>query len=149
MDTTYTHPAKLWLVKLDSMGCLVLGCHMVGIEEQALDLNQYLHIWPNPLPAGQPLQFTFEPPAALASNGPLRVVLLDAQGRQVHEQRVEHGADQLASLTLAAGLYYLYLTDGTRWLAGRGGSGGVCAVALAQVRWSRSRSGAVLRGCCR
>jgi hypothetical protein len=118
VDTTYTYPAKLWLVKLDSMGCLVPGCHTVGIEEQALDLNEYLHIWPNPVAAGQPLKFTFEPPPALAPTGPLRVVLLDALGRQVHEERVQQGSGQLAHLPLAAGLYYLHLTDGTRWLAG-------------------------------
>jgi hypothetical protein len=118
VDTTYTHPAKLWLVKLDSMGCLVPGCHTVGIEEQALDLNQYLRIWPNPLPAGQAVQFSFEPPAEFAPNGPLRVALLDGAGRIVHEERVQVGTGQLANLSLAAGLYYLHLTDGSRWLAG-------------------------------
>jgi hypothetical protein len=125
VDTTYTHPAKLWLVKLDSMGCLVPGCHTVGIEEQALDLNQYLRIWPNPLPAGQAVQFSFEPPPTFTLNGPLRAALLDGAGRIVHEERVQVGTGQLANLSLAAGLYYLHLTDGTmpsagrpRWLAG-------------------------------
>jgi hypothetical protein len=119
-DASYTHPAKLWLVKLDSMGCLVPGCHTVGVEEYALDLNDYLHIWPNPLPAGHALQFTFEPPPNLAPTGPLRVVLLDAQGRQIHEERVHAGASTPNTINIqpATGLYYLHLTDGTRWLAG-------------------------------
>jgi hypothetical protein len=118
VDTTYTYPAKLWLVKLDSMGCLVPGCHTVGIEEQALDLNQYLRIWPNPVAAGQAVQFSFEPPPTFTLNGPLRVALLDGAGRIVHEERVQVGTGQLANLSLAAGLYYLHLTDGSRWLAG-------------------------------
>jgi hypothetical protein len=120
VDTTYTYPAKLWLVKLDSMGCLVPGCHTVGIEEQALDLNEYLRIWPNPLPAGQALQFTFEPPPTFTPNGPLRVVLLDATGRMVHEERLgsTYSTPNTINIQLATGLFYLHLTDGTRWLAG-------------------------------
>jgi hypothetical protein len=48
-------------------------------------------------------------------------------GRQVHEESIGTGTGtrQLAhlptgqaGLPLAAGLYYLHLTDGTRWLAG-------------------------------
>jgi len=118
VDTTYTHPAKLWLVKLDSMGCLVPGCHTVGIEEVALGLDQHLSISPNPVASGQPLRISFTPPAEFAPNGPLRVAVVDATGRIVHEERVQVGTGQLANLSLAAGLYYLHLTDGSRWLAG-------------------------------
>ena len=107
-----------WLIKLDSYGCLVPGCQNVGIDEVALGLNEYLHIAPNPVAQGQPLHVVFEPPAGFIAKGPLRVVLLDALGRQVHEERVQHGIGQLAPLPLATGLYYLHLTDGTRWLAG-------------------------------
>jgi hypothetical protein len=107
-----------WLIKLDSYGCLVPGCHTVGIDEVALGLSEYLRIAPNPVAAGQPLQFTFEPPPTFTPTGPLRVVLLDASGRQVHEELVQQGTGQLATLPLAPGLYYLHLADGTRWLAG-------------------------------
>jgi hypothetical protein len=109
-----------WLLKLDEHGCLVPGCHTVGIDEHVLGLNDYLRIWPNPLPAGHALQFTFEPPPNLPPTGPLRVVLLDAQGRQIHEERVHAGASTPNTINIqpATGLYYLHLTDGTRWLAG-------------------------------
>ena len=108
----------IYVFKTDSMGCVVPGCHTVGVAEYALDFNEYLRIWPNPVAAGQPLKFTFEPPPTFTPAGPLRVLLLDASGRQVHEERMQQGAGQLATLPLAGGLYYLHLTDGTRWLAG-------------------------------
>lgn len=110
----------IYVFKTDSMGCVVPGCHTVGVEEYALDLNEYLRIWPNPLPAGQALQFTFEPPPTFTPTGPLRVVLLDASGRQVHEERVRGGTStpNTINIQLATGLFYLHLTDGTRWLAG-------------------------------
>ncbi|MEX1132450.1 MAG: hypothetical protein WEC15_04425, partial [Flavobacteriales bacterium] len=116
----------IYVFKTDSMGCVVPGCHTVGVQEYALDLNQYLRIWPNPLPAGQALQFTFAPPTTFTPNGSLRVVLLDAMGRQVHEQHLGHlghserseGVPMAVTASLATGLYYLHLTDGNRWLAG-------------------------------
>jgi len=113
-----------WLIKLDSYGCLVPGCHTVGIEEVALGLNDYLRIAPNPVAAGQPLRITFDPPSGLPAeagftpNGPLRVVLLDAMGKQVHEERMSGTTLNLSTANLSTGLYYLHLTDGTRWLAG-------------------------------
>ena len=107
-----------WLLKLDEHGCLVPGCHTVGIEEHVLGLNEHLRIWPNPLSRGTPLSIAFTPPPTFTPNGPLRVVVQDAMGRQVHEERVQVGTGQLANLPLAAGLYHLHLTDGIRWLAG-------------------------------
>jgi len=107
-----------WLIKLDSYGCLVPGCQNVGIEEVVLGLNEYLRIAPNPVAVGHPLRINFEPPAGFTPKGPLRVVVLDAMGKQVHEERMQQGTGQLATLPLAAGLYYLHVTDGSRWLAG-------------------------------
>ncbi len=109
-----------WVLKTDSLGCVVPGCHTVGVQEYALDMNQYLSIAPNPVAAGQPLRISFEPPQGFTPNGPLRAVLLDATGRLVHEERVQVGATTLNLINLqpSTGLYYLHLTDGTRWLAG-------------------------------
>jgi hypothetical protein len=83
-----------------------------------MDLNEHLRVWPNPVAAGAPLTVAFEPPQEFAPNGPLRVVVLDALGKQVHEQRVQVGTSQLANLPLATGVYHLHLIDSTRWLAG-------------------------------
>lgn len=113
-----------WAMKLDSVGCLVPGCHTVGVQEYASDLNEYLTIAPNPVSAGQPLRFTFDPPTDFAAKGPLHVLLLDAQGKQVHEERMSaclpgQGTTlNLSTSNLSTGLHYLHLTDGSRWLAG-------------------------------
>lgn len=114
------HLSSNWLIKLDEHGCLVPGCHTVGIEEVAFGLNDQLRVWPNPAMAGQPLQFVFELPHGYSAKGPLRAVLLDATGRMVQEIPVpSDGSPVLFGQTLSAGLYYLHVADGTRWLAGQ------------------------------
>jgi hypothetical protein len=107
-----------WLLKLDEHGCLVPGCHTVGIEDHVLGLNEYLRVWPNPVARGTPLHISFEPPPEFSPNGPLRVVVLDALGRQVQEETLRGTTHNLSTSNLATGLHYLHLTDGTRWLAG-------------------------------
>ena len=111
-----------WLIKLDAFGCLVPGCQSVGVQEFALGVNQYLHVAPNPVAQGQPVQLRFEPPQNFSAKGPLQVTVLDATGRMVQQERLVASAPA-ASATLAltlpaSGLYYLHLADNTRWLAG-------------------------------
>lgn len=108
----------IWVVKTDSLGCVVPGCSTVGVEEYLMDLNEHLRVWPNPVATGAPLTVSFDPPQEFTPNGPLRVVVLDALGKQVHEERVQVGTSLLANLPLATGVYHLHLIDNTRWLAG-------------------------------
>lgn len=116
----------IYVLKTDSLGCVVPGCHTMGVQEYTLDLNEYLRIAPNPVIAGQPLRISFEPPAGFAPKGPLRVVMLDAQGKQVHAEQIlsrtggitSHTSSFTLHTSLSVGLYYLHLTDGARWLAG-------------------------------
>jgi len=104
----------------------VPGCNTVGVEEYLMDLNDYLRVWPNPVGAGAPLTVSFNPPQEFTPNGPLRVVVLDALGRHVHEERLQKGGHHerseaimtAFSAKLSPGLYHLHLTDNTRWLAG-------------------------------
>jgi hypothetical protein len=37
-----------WILRVDSMGCLEEGCHVVGVNEQLTMSNEQLTIWPNP-----------------------------------------------------------------------------------------------------
>ncbi|HRD53839.1 MAG TPA: T9SS type A sorting domain-containing protein [Flavobacteriales bacterium] len=114
----YPYKQDNWLIKLDSHGCLVPGCQNVGIDEVALGLSAYLSVSPNPVPTGQPLRISFEPPAGFTPTGPLRVMVLDAQGKQVHEELMSGTTLNLLNLQPSTGLYFLHLTDGARWLAG-------------------------------
>ena len=119
LDPGFQQSQTIWVLKTDSLGCVVPGCHTVGVEEYALDLNEYLRITPNPVLAGQSLHFTFDPPIEHEAQGPRRMLLLDAMGRQVREEAMRGIDHSTATIDLSPGLYYLHLTDGTRWLAGR------------------------------
>ena len=118
LDPGFQQSQTIWVLKTDSLGCVVPGCHMVGVEEYALDLNEYLRIAPNPVFAGQSLHFTFDPPFEYEARGPRRMLLLDALGRQVREETIHGTGHSTSTIDLSPGLYYLHLTDGTRWLAG-------------------------------
>lgn len=117
-------PANLWLVKLDSMGCVVPGCQSLGIQEQYTNLGGALRVWPNPVNwangHGQLHVAITLPPKYLAA-GEQRLVIVSPTGAVVREQRVPTSSpdDVLLDLQgLAAGNYTVHLTDGRRWLAG-------------------------------
>ncbi len=117
IDTAFQTNQLIWVVKTDSLGCVVPGCHQVGVQEYALDMNEHLRVWPNPV--GGQLWFSFEPPAGLQPNGSLRAVLLDALGREVLSTTFTGASGQLATDNLPCGTYHLHLSDGRRWLAGK------------------------------
>jgi len=127
LDPEFQTNQLIWVVKTDSLGCVVPGCHQVGVQEYALDLNEHLRVWPNPV--GGQLWFSFAPPPELVPQGPLRAVLLDAQGRTVleesfpgamgHREQREAVPLSLSTISLPCGTYHLHLSDGRRWLAGK------------------------------
>jgi hypothetical protein len=114
------NPVRLWLVKLDSMGCLVPGCHTVGVEEYESQLQSALHISPNP--ANE--QFTVELalPEGYRLEGTVQLLLLDAQGKAVSRQTLGsttgHVRTNVDVGALPTGLYYVHLRDDVKWLAG-------------------------------
>lgn len=122
-DTTGPTPGlqTMFIVKIDSFGCVVPGCQNVGVQEYELGLQEHLVVSPNP--AHERVSFTLEIPPGYAPQGSARAVLLDATGRQVMEEVVPRIGNFLShTLTLQpstpSGLYYLHLRDGRRWLAG-------------------------------
>lgn len=119
VDTAFQTNQVIWVVKTDSLGCVVPGCQNVGVREYALDMNEYLNVWPNP--ASDRINFSFTPPAELTPSGALRAVLLDATGRTVREEFLPAGGTvfSLPAHELPAGAYHLHLSDGRKWLAGR------------------------------
>ncbi len=112
--------AQLWLLKLDSMGCLVPGCGSVGVQEYTDLFNGKLVVAPNP--ASDQVNVVLDLGEGIDVSGQVRAIVLDATGRTVLEQSVQQDLNLLrTSLDVSAlpeGTYYLHLRDTKRWLAG-------------------------------
>ena len=110
-----------WVVKVDSMGCIVPGCDGVGIVEQVTNLEGALKVYPNPVPANGQLTVELFLPSSMHLSAPLRLVLTSMQGQLVKELALPAQHDQRVVLDvggLAAGLYSVHVADGGRWLTG-------------------------------
>lgn len=106
----------VWVVKVDSMGCLVPGCNIpLGITTQITNLKGALCVAPNPAHGQCTVQV--ELPETLRS-AHLRFAVVSAQGRLIREQKVAHGSNTLDLSGLAPGLYHLHLANSDTWLAG-------------------------------
>ena len=112
--------AQLWLLKLDSMGCLVPGCGSVGVQEYTDLFNGKLVVAPNP--ARDLVNVALDLGEGIEVSGQVRALLLDATGRVVLEQPVQQNVNKLSATVdvsaLSGGKYYLHLRDAKTWLAG-------------------------------
>jgi len=105
-----------WVVKVDADGCIVPGCNNVGITEQATNLLGAISIWPNPAHGQTTVQLTLPPGVA---NGPFELTLVATDGRVVRRERIAgNGEHRLALDGLPAGMYYIHVADGGKWLTG-------------------------------
>lgn len=110
---------NMWLLKLDSMGCLVPGCQYVGINEIAYGLEHALRVWPNP--SSGRINLALDLPEGLPLEGHLLLQVFDARGRLVVRRDL---GDQLArTITLdltgqPSGLYTAHISDAQRILNG-------------------------------
>jgi len=115
------HPnLQTWfVVKTDSMGCVVPGCQFVGLNENAMGLENTLLAYPNPSTGLFTLALTL--PATVALAGDLTLQVFDAQGRLVERRNLGRQLEQRIALDLTAqptGLYSAHLSDGKRILTG-------------------------------
>ncbi len=108
----------MWLLKVDSMGCLLPGCGGNGIEEIALGLEDALRVHPNPANTNATVTATL--PNDLEVRGTLSLVLVDALGRTVGNENLGRSftSTTLDLSGLPQGLYHVHLRDDTRWLSG-------------------------------
>ena len=108
----------VWVVKVDSMGCLVPGCDdfSTAITVQATNLRDALSVFPNPAHGGTVAKVTL--PAGSPFANDLRLRLVSAQGQEVLVQKAALGENQVTLRGLAAGVCYLHLTSGSTWLGG-------------------------------
>lgn len=97
-----------WILRVDSLGCLMEGCHTVGINEQLPTSNEQYLVYPNP--ATDVLNVEGLDPSTA-----LRVTVVDFSGREILTtpspslQGGEHM--QLDVSGWAAGFYLLSVTD--------------------------------------
>lgn len=105
-----------WVVKVDSMGCIVPGCDGVGVQEVVTNLGNALSVYPNPAHGSATVQVQL--PQSVRGGAALRLVLVNAQGQVVGEQGAADGDNVLDLSGIGAGLYYVHLASGTTWLGG-------------------------------
>ena len=109
----------LWVVKVDSMGCLEPGCHLItGLTSQVTNLRGALRVWPNPVQVQGQVQVTWDLPEAVT--GSAQLTLVSAAGHVMGNWPVAL-AERGQSLDLggyAAGLYHVHLVVEGRWVSG-------------------------------
>ncbi len=112
--------SRLWLVKLDSLGCLVPGCNTVGVEEFESELQGALRISPNP--ANELVSVDLALPEGYRLDGAVQAIVVDAQGKEVLQLPLSTNTMHLRGIadvqSMPSGLYYVHLRDARKWLAG-------------------------------
>ncbi len=107
-----------WVVKVDSLGCIVPGCDdfNTAITEQVTNLKRALSVYPNPAATSTTVKVTLPMGTPYARDLNLRLV--SAQGQEVLVQRAVVGENSADVGSLPAGVYYVHLTSGSTWLSG-------------------------------
>ena len=108
-----------WVVKVDSMGCLVPGCDGIStITSQITNYRDALTISPNP--ANTSVHVSWALPAALHNKGAAALSIVNAQGKLVRTLPCDlsrEGMDLDVS-DLAAGIYHLHVVQDGTWITG-------------------------------
>ena len=111
----------VWVLKVDSLGCVVPGCNGVtGITAQVTNLGEVLRLYPNPVQ--EQLHVGIHLPGTFATSGPLMLTVTSLEGKLVLQQQVPTSAAGEVVLdvsSLSSGMYSVHLSDATRWLAGK------------------------------
>jgi hypothetical protein len=115
------HSQDTWVVKVDSMGCVVPGCDgITGITEVATNLGEALHLYPNPV--RDQLHVGISLPRGFKTTGPLTLSVTSLEGKLVQQVAVPTSAAGEVVLdvsALASGMYALHLSDANTWIAGK------------------------------
>ncbi len=116
----------LWVVKVDSMGCIIPGCDIpMGITSQITNMGYALNVYPNPLRRAQgdnQLHVAITLPANFKTEGPLALTVVSMEGKLVRQEVVPTSApnELILDVTgLAPGAYTVHLSDAHTWIAGK------------------------------
>ena len=105
-----------WVVKVDSMGCIVPGCDATGVTEMITNLKDALTVWPNP--AREQAQVGIALPPALRGKSTLTLTVVNATGQAVLSTAAREGNNTVPLGALSAGLYHVHLSAGNTWISG-------------------------------
>ena len=116
-----SYSQDIWVVKVDSLGCIVPGCNIpMGITSQATNMGYALVLYPNPV--RDQLHVAIKLPVNFKAEGPLVLTVVSMAGELVRQVTVPTSAPSdvmLDVMGLAAGAYTLHLSDGHTWIAGK------------------------------
>ena len=119
-DPPLAYSQDIWVVKVDSMGCLLPGCHIVtGIESQVTNYKDALKVWPNPSTSGGQVQLTWELPEAARSKS-TELSLVSTTGQLMFSQPIDLAQEsiQLDVHDLKPGMYFIHLVQEGTWISG-------------------------------
>ena len=93
-DSLYEHYQQAWLIKVDEHGCLVPGCHLVGVEEEPGVAQPEVQVMLSPNPAREYVN-VFIKDERIAQRRGAQVRVFDSQGRE----RLRRPAGRLDEVT--------------------------------------------------
>ncbi|MBL7984885.1 MAG: T9SS type A sorting domain-containing protein [Flavobacteriales bacterium] len=121
---SYTGPTPpeysqdVWVVKVDSLGCIIPGCDDLStvVTVQATNLTHAMSVYPNP--AGDRTTVKVTLPAGSPFLEDLQMRIVSSEGKEVMVHKANLGENEVSLRGLAAGIHYIHLTSGSTWLSG-------------------------------
>ncbi|MCG8330822.1 MAG: T9SS type A sorting domain-containing protein [Chitinophagales bacterium] len=113
-EPTINNP-NIWLVRTDSMGCLIPGCGdlqivtdstiLTNTKELIVSEKEYFmaRVYPNPAIEYWTLEWGY------SAQGYLQ--LLDLNGRLIHAQDIQNGTQQIPAKNIPPGLYFMHINS--------------------------------------
>ncbi|MBK9759758.1 MAG: T9SS type A sorting domain-containing protein [Flavobacteriales bacterium] len=105
-----------WVVKVDSMGCILPGCDATGVTEVITNMQNALTVFPNPAHGVVSVGITLPP--ALRNAQALKLTLVNTAGHVALVREAQEGSNELDLGSLASGLYYVHLSNEKTWISG-------------------------------
>lgn len=102
-DTTHsTGFTDAWIIKTDTNGCIVPGCHLADGVIEVVDEQNYVKVYPNP--ANTQITIEFSDPQQTKIDW---IEILDERGVSMQSKIVNNQTYSLTTTHLSNGLYYL------------------------------------------
>ncbi|MDZ4669145.1 MAG: T9SS type A sorting domain-containing protein [bacterium] len=102
-DTTHTTGfTDAWIIKTDTNGCIIPGCHLLDGITEVLDAGNYAKVYPNP--ASSQITIEFIDPKQTKIDF---IELIDEKGISLQTQQVNNQTFTLSTAHLPNGMYYL------------------------------------------